>query len=316
MLPRVIDRLDPMRDYLPSSPYIGPVAYAKGKGAYHVCPEYHLWGPRQYYKQEFYRDAKTIFASETGYHGCNSPEGIKKFIAPENLWPWVDNDAWIVHAASMVVGEPSPYSYRIPLMASHLNVLFGDTVPDGLEDFALASQISQSEAKKYFIERFRTGKINWERTGIIWWNLIDGWPQFSDAVVDYHYFRKLAFFTIARSQEPTCLMFADNAHINGKIELVGVNDPLESKKVSYKVSDVASGEILLEGDAELEANGAKTLAFLDATDEGKLLLIEYQVDGKKLINHYLCGKPTYDYATLRDLLKKADLLTVEGFEKY
>ena len=24
------------------------------------------------------------------------------------------------------------------------------------------------------------------RTGLIWWNLIDRWPQFSDAIVDYY----------------------------------------------------------------------------------------------------------------------------------
>ncbi len=313
VLPRVIDRLDPMRDYLPSSPYIGPEAYAKKESPEEICPEYHLWGPREYYKQEFYRDATTIFASETGYHGCNSPEGIKKFIAPENLWPWQDNDAWIVHAASMVVGEESPYAYRIPLMASHLNVLFGDTVPDNLNDFALASQISQSEAKKYFIERFRTGKINWERTGIIWWNLLDGWPQFSDAVVDYYYYRKLAFFTIARCQEPTCLMFADKAHISGKIELIGINDPMEEKQVSYKVTDVESGKLILEGNADLGANDAQKLAELSATDDAALLLIEYTVDGKTYKNHYLCGKPTYDYAKTVELFKKAELLNIEGF---
>ena len=26
----------------------------------------------------------------------------------------------------------------------------------------------------------------WRRTGIIWWNVIDGWPQISDAVMDWY----------------------------------------------------------------------------------------------------------------------------------
>ncbi len=316
ILPRVIDRLDPMRDYLPSSPYLSPEVYAKKMLPTKICPEYHLWGPRQYYKQEFYRDVATIFASETGYHGCNSPEGIKKFIAPENLWPWQSNDAWLVHSTDMVIGEKGPFAYRIPLMANQIKVLFGDTVPDNLEDFALASQISQSEAKKYFVERYRTGKVNWERTGIIWWNLLDGWPQFSDAVIDYNYYRKLAHFTIMRSQTPTCLMFADKSHINGKIELIALNDPMEEKSVYYKVSDVETGKILLDGTTVLKPNGAIKLAELDATDDAALLLIEYTVDSKDYTNHFLCGKPTYDYAQVRDWLKKANLLTIEGFEKY
>ena len=119
--------------------------------------EDHLWGPRRYYKEDFYKNAVSRFASETGYHGCNSPQSIKKFIAPENLWPWQDNKSWLAHAACMEIDRSSCYSYRIALMASHLDILFGNTVPDGLEHFALASQISQAEAFKFFIERFRTG---------------------------------------------------------------------------------------------------------------------------------------------------------------
>ena len=44
------------------------------------------------------------------------------------------------------------------------------------------SQISQAEADKFFIEKFRMGKGH--TSGIIWWNIMDNWPQFSDAVVD------------------------------------------------------------------------------------------------------------------------------------
>ena len=50
--------------------------------------------------------------------------------------------------------------------------------------FGLASQIAQAEEKKTFIESTRPRK--WNTSSILWWNVIDGWPQFSDAVVDYH----------------------------------------------------------------------------------------------------------------------------------
>ena len=63
-----------------------------------------------------------------------------------------------------------------------MSKLFG-AVPDDLETFALASQITQAEAKKFFIESTRLRK--WRTSGILWWNVIDGWPQFSDAIVDY-----------------------------------------------------------------------------------------------------------------------------------
>ena len=68
-------------------------------------------------------------------------------------------------------------------MCNQVKTMFGD-MAENLPDFARQSQISQAEAMKYFIEKFRLAR---ERAGgIIWWNLIDGWPQISDAVVDYY----------------------------------------------------------------------------------------------------------------------------------
>ena len=212
----------------------------------------------------------------------------------------------------MEVDRESWYTYRIALMASHLNVLFGDTVPDNLEDFAKASQISQSVANKYFIERFRTVKINWERTGIIWWNLLDGWPQFSDSVVDY-YCRKLAYFTIKRLQEPVCAMFRDPTKTKGKLELVGVNEFPCSKEISFVVTNLENDEILLKGTAKIDENGATMLGAIDTITEQTCLLITYTVDDKEYKNHYLTGEPTCDYKKVCAWLEKAGLLQLEGF---
>lgn len=309
VLPEAIIEADPLREYLPSSPYVSQKVIDDGMR--HRLSEDHLWGPRRYYKEDFYKNAVARFASETGYHGCPSPKSVEKFIAPENLWPWKDNDAWLVHAACMETAkERNAYSYRIALMASHLDILFGDTVPDGLENFALASQISQAEAFKYFIERFRSGK--WDRTGIIWWNLLDGWPQFSDAVVDYYHNRKLAYFTISRSQTPVCVMFRDPAK-SKKMELVVANETQETKTVSYKVTDIESGKIISEGEGEVSPLSTCELEKLTAVKGQALLLIEYTVDGKAFKNHYLTGEPTYDYKKVVEWYKKAGILDIEGF---
>ena len=94
-------------------------------------------------------------------------------------------------------------------------------VPDTLEDFALASQITQAEALKYFIESYRCTK--WERTGIIWWNLVDGWPQFSDSVVDYYFTKKLAYHTVKTSQQAVRLMLRNEEN---RLVLMGANEHL------------------------------------------------------------------------------------------
>lgn len=146
VLPQVVNRLDPYRPYLPSSPYISPEVYRLGKGdrsrMVPLMPEQHLWGPRDYYKSTFYTQATSHFTSETGYHGCNNLSSIKKFISQEKLWPWQDNDEWLTHASEMY-GQDGPYAYRIKLMADQIHEMFGFD-PDNLEDFILASQISQA----------------------------------------------------------------------------------------------------------------------------------------------------------------------------
>lgn len=79
-------------------------------------------------------------------------------------------------------------------MVDQVRDMFG-TECESLEQLAMLSQISQAEAKKFFIEQTRLKK--WRRTGIIWWNMLDCWPQISDAVVDYYFHKKLAFTTSA-----------------------------------------------------------------------------------------------------------------------
>ena len=135
-------------------------------------------------------------------------------------------------------------------MADQIRELFG-SVPDSLEDFILASQISQAEAKKFFIESARLKK--WRKTGVIWWNMIDGWPQFSDAVVDYYYGKKLAFHYINRVQLPVCIMVDEPE--NWHVRITAGNDSREPATGSFRIWDADSNETLLEGRFYVEANG-------------------------------------------------------------
>ena len=306
VLPRVIADFDPSRDFLASSPYVSSEGYLDSTE--NSLPEAHLWGPRDYYKGDFYTTSPAYFASETGYHGCPSPESIKKFIPEDKLWPWQDNDDWQVHATCMELGNEAEYSFRNPLMASQIEVLFGFK-PETLEDFALASQISQSEAKKFFIERFRTAK--WRRTGLIWWNLVDGWPQFSDAIVDYYYCKKLAYSTIKRIQEPVCLMVSEEK--KDALTLVAANEYLVPKTVKYKVTDFTDDAFSLEGEFTIDANSAKDLDIIKPDDKNHFYFIEWTVDGKTCKNHYISGPAPYNFTDVVNWLKRGDLLEIQGF---
>lgn len=302
VIPNVLKRIDPFREYLPSSPYISRAAYKDGSE--NCFPENHLWGPRDYFKGEYYLNTSAHFASETGYHGCPSPKSMKKFISPEKLWPHQNNDEWQIHASCTELGKGVPYEYRIELMASQIKVLFGEEF-DNLETFSLASQLSQAEADKFFIENFRSEK--WRRTGLIWWNLVDGWPQISDAVVDYYYDKKIAYDFIKRSQEPVALMIREPK--DGFLTLVAVNEFLTDKTVKYKVTDLSNHTVLFEGEAVTKANDAvklNSIAFLEG--ETHFYLIEWQYDGISGKNHYLSGKAPYDFKSYVSWLKEAELI--------
>jgi len=281
-----VENHDGARDYLPSSPYVGPALYA-GLGQ---PSEDHLWGPRDYYKSPFYSNSRACFVSEMGYHGCPGRESMERFLSPEALWPWQGNQEWLLHAADFLAGADAgvgPYAYRIELMAKQIAEAFG-AIPDDLDGFIRASQLVQAEAFKFFIETARLRK--WERSGIIWWNLLDGWPQFSDAVVDWYWGKKLAYDWIGRAQRPLHLMFAEPQ--GWHVELVAGNDSLRAREGNYRVWDAYSNETLLEGKFAVPANENKSLGRVPVCGGvWRLFLIEWESDGGIERGHYLHGKP-------------------------
>ncbi len=299
VIPYAVMENDFVREYLPSSPYIDKTAWADRADT----PEQHLWGPRDYYKGSFYKEATAHFASETGYHGCPGVSSVKKFISPDALWPYSDNGEWFLHASSPTEKPDEDFAYRIPLMANQIKVLFGE-IPDNLEEFSLLSQISQAEAKKYFIERFRIGK--WRRTGIIWWNMLDGCPQFSDAVVDYYFEKKLAYHYIKRSQEMAAFMCDEPDE--GKIKLTGVNDYDKDVQAAYRVTDITCDKVMAEGICLLKADSSETVAVMDMAGRGGFYLIEWKIGEKQYRNHYMAWENPVDKKKYLEMAKKAQIL--------
>ena len=306
LLPEITWQEDPSRTFLPSSPFVDGEVWKAGE---RYIPEQHLWGPRDSFKSDFYRNTTAHFASEIGYHGCPSPKSIRKFISPDKLWPWRGNDEWRLHASCPThdfMGEDQ--DCRNALMARQTKELFG-IVPDELESFAFASQCVQAEAKKFFIELFRSGM--WRRTGIIWWNIIDGWPQFSDAIVDYYFERKLAYDYIKRSQRNICLIFKEPE--NWGQTLVAANSTRESSELKFTVTDVESGTVLLSGEKHLEANCATELGRISfSMGDKKLYLIEWNDRFGKGVNHYLAGMPPFDLEWYKKIMTKTGLLSLNN----
>ena len=282
VLPEVIRSFDPLRDYLPSSPYHSPAMVQAGNDG-SLKPEDHLWGPRDDYKSAFYTTSPAHFVSETGYHGCPDRKSLEQMMEPGSVWPWQNNEQWLTHAV-----RPLPnmtcYNYRIPLMAKQTAVLFA-TVPENIDDFILASQISQAEADKFFIEVSRSSK--WQRTGILWWNVRDCWPIISDAIVDYYNRPKLAYRFIKRVQTDVCAMCGEPQ--NGRHPLVVVNDTLAEVKGHVAVRDADSKQVLFETDFAVGRNGREGVGAVPQSAQPAMWLIEWNVGDQKFQNHYLAG---------------------------
>ncbi|MCL6430006.1 MAG: glycoside hydrolase family 2 [Anaerolineae bacterium] len=298
VIPQVLHGCDPYRHYVPSSPYVPP-SIGLASNVWVVTPEQHLWGPRGYFKSPFYTHHSAHFIGEIGYHGCPNVSSIRRFISPENLWPWEHNDEWLVHSVYHWQHHTHDRD-RIKLMANQVRELFG-SIPRDLETFALASQIVQAEADKFFVESTRLRK--WSTSGILWWNLLDGWPQFSDAAVDYYFGKKLAYYYLRRVQHPVCVIVGGPGP-DKYLPVIICNDSRQPARVQYCIRDAQSEEgVVVEGTFTVPANQNWQVDRIRtyASDQ-RLYLITWEVDGEAFGNHYLAGHPPFSLEQYRGWL--------------
>ncbi|GHT22019.1 beta-mannosidase [Bacteroidia bacterium] len=302
VIPEAISAWDPTRSYLPSSPWYSPEFVKNGRNG-KLLPEHHLWGPRGYYKDPFYTDLQCHFVSEIGYHGCPNRETLEKMFDKDFVYPWKKgtfewNDQWQTKAS-----KEHLYSHgtddRNDLMINQVKVVFGD-VPTDLDRFIFASQSVQAEAMKFFVELWRMDKFR--KTGILWWNLRDGWPMISDAVTDYYNSKKLAYYYIKQVQQNACVMIGDANE--SKHPVIAVNDTREEKQGTVTVRDLDTKEVLLSGKFVIPVNGKTEIGSIPESGKHAMWVIEYTLGNEKFTNHYLNGTPPFKLADYERWYKK------------
>jgi len=322
VLPAVLQRLDPHRSYLPSSPYHSPAVFAAGNNG-NLMPEVHLWGPRGYFKAPFYTESPAHFVSEIGYHGCPSRSSLEKMFDPECVHPWVRdaaaeaaqakfhdampghawNDEWLTKSVRFRPDDRSTRG-RNNLMLKQIKAFFG-TIPEDLDEFILASQITQAEAMKFFIDFWRQQKG--PRQGIIWWNLRDGWPIVSDAVVDYYNNKKLAFQYILRAQRNVQAICCEA--VDGQHSVLVVNDTLRPAHGCLQIRRAGSGDKLLETAFTVGPNGKSAVGALPHPAHNEIWLLDWSVEGAgSFASHYLAVSVPVLLAQYTDLMKSTGLL--------
>lgn len=326
LLPNVLREFDPTHPYLPSSPFINKDV-TKGAARSVEGHYYRRWWKGELFTdnyEKFYSEIglhgcpslasiKEMMPEDSWYPFTSPAEknvmwpvkyapfpkdgesfSPKVYISNE-LLPGSQpkgcfefNDQWTKHAVIVfekLFGRSKYDGCRNHRMILQMNMLFGD-IELGLEDFILQSQSAQAEGMKFFVEHFRSRKFA-KKTGMTWWNMRDGWPVISDAVVDYYGRRKLAFDYIKRSQQTVLLMVDENA------DILVVNDCLKPVKGHVTMTDVASGKTLFDGAYACDANAAAKAGAIKLAGQG-VVKIRHTVDGDAATydNHYLYGGPT------------------------
>ena len=298
-----MSRMDPTRPYLPSSPYLSDKAFefADLRNTWALTllmPERHLWGSRENFRQPFYTDCMAKFVSEMGWHGCPALSSLQKYISPEHLH--LDHidllDPQMAHHASCP-WDVSGLRGRNQIMPLQNDEYFTDP-PQDFANFVLASQIHQAEAFKYIVEHYRLAQ---DCGGILWWNVMDCWPQLSDAVVDYYFKRKLAFYYLARSQQPFAIICSDVAGHASNI--MAVNDSSTSMKGTFEIKDAETGNILLQGAIDVSPRSQRQLGRLrNVRAHNALWLITWTTQDGSGVNHFFAGNRVMSYEWYKSLL--------------
>jgi len=302
-IPDVLFEYDVTRPYLPSSPYVSPdVRAGKAKPS-----EDHLWGERAYYKTAYYTNSPCWFASEMGYHGCANRDSLERMMTKGCVYPWKGapakfekdhrrldwNDEWRLKASDPYM-RGSGLWWRNDLMTNQIRLMFGGVDTD-LDTFVEQSQFIQAEAMKTFCELFRSRKFT-RMNGLIWWNVRDGWPQLSDAVVDYYGGKKRAYYALKNAQQDQIVCVVDDH------TAWAVNDARRAVEGRAALTDAATGKVLLEKAFTIPANGKLELGKVAFAGQG-VIRIEATLDGKPYRSHFLYGEPPFDWTKVKEWMK-------------
>jgi len=308
VLKDVCQNHDGTRPYVPSSPY-SPTPGCWYNSEYEGDKHFYRHG--EYYKSETYLKDSARFYSEIGHLSLTNTESLKKFIPGDELWPVV-RKSWDHHAGELQL--PHSYQDRLGRIFQSIKNVFG-ALPDNLDDVVRASQIVQAEALKFWIERSRQRKF--ECSGILWWNMIDCWPGFSDAIVDYYYGKKLAYEYIKCSQSNVLISLGEEDEKGNPV--IMVNDLIKPVLCSYVITLFDStGLKILEyerKDIIIGGNSKVTIGYADFRDirkekKANALIACMKViskDAGTFCNHYLYYERPLDinvYESLYQVFKK------------
>ena len=126
--------------------------------------------------------------------------------------------------------------------------------------------------------------------------------------------RKKAFDYVKRAQQELCLILPEP--VSWRAVPVMVNDRGDAAAGSWRVLDLASGEVLAEGGYSVPSGGSCELKWFDHRPKSmQILLLEWDDGRETYYNHALLGTAPYDFDAYRRCMENFTRYTEEAQNK-
>ena len=280
LLASIVKKLDPQRDYWPSSPHS-----PSGDRLDFNNPDIgdaHLWevwhGRKPF---EWYRTATHRFVSEFGFQSFPEPEVVKSYTPVEerNITSFV-----MEHHQRSSIGNQRIIEYLLSWFR----------LPSGFEMSLWLSQILQGMAIKYAVENWR--RIMPRGMGTLIWQLNDCWPVASWSSIDYPGNWK-ALHYMARDFYAPLLVSGIEDSKKGSVEVFVTNDYRTPKEgiVGWILTDTG-GETVEEGTIPviIAARKSKRVGILKLENHVKepgarnlMLWLTLDIDGERVSDNFV-----------------------------
>lgn len=272
----VLNKLDPHRRFLLSSPYGGTPYASKTKGTTHntqylgcsIFP-YIMKEDMTDYKEHFSQYLARFIAEEPTLGAVGLPS-LKRFMTEEDIF--ANDEMWNYHTK----GNPNLSFSIFDVTCNFAQKVLGQ-FKDG-QDKYFKLKYAQYEWMRITLENVRRnrGFIS----GIIYWMWNDCWPASSGwALVDYYCLPKASFYGFKRCAKQTVVSITKDQ----EYEIYLCNEALTDKQVELTVYEIQNGIARQIAKTSVLAAAAQSRKIFtlpeDKLPEGSILVCEITADG-------------------------------------
>jgi len=148
-------------------------------------------GPYGYFKDQsrYFTEIAEGFNTEFGAQAIPTANTIRRFIAPEDLWPI--NDVWAYH----------DLHHTTHFFNDFIAAVESYGVPNSMEEFSKKAQMVTYDTWRAMIEAWNSRMWN-NTTGLIMWMSHPAWPSMTWQTYTYDYETPGSYFGAKKAQEP------------------------------------------------------------------------------------------------------------------